>query len=83
MTALLPISDDMDRALLEFKKSNNNDLIQGFELIYTKFNEILTSKGLNELKVKKGDKFNNFFEIFSIKINFSDYSGEFITILVN
>ena len=37
MVALLPISDDMDRALLEFKKSNNNDLIQGFELIYTKF----------------------------------------------
>ncbi len=58
MLALLPISDDMDRALLEFKKSNNNDLIQGFELIYTKFNEILKSKGLNELKVKKGDKFD-------------------------
>ena len=58
MTALLPISDDMDRALLEFKKSNNNDLIQGFELIYSKFNEILKSKGLNELKVKKGDKFD-------------------------
>lgn len=58
MIALLPISDDMDRALLEFKKSNNNDLIQGFELIYTKFNEILKSKGLNELKVKKGDKFD-------------------------
>ncbi len=58
MTALLPISDDMDRALLEFKKSNNNDLIQGFELIYSKFNEILKSKGLSELKVKKGDKFD-------------------------
>ena len=58
MTALLPISDDMDRALLEFKKTNNNDLIQGFELIYSKFNEILKSKGLNELKVKKGDKFD-------------------------
>ena len=58
MVALLPISDDMDRALLEFKKSNNNDLIQGFELIYTKFNEILKSKGLNELKVKKGDIFD-------------------------
>ena len=58
MVALLPISDDMDRALLEFKKSNNNDLIQGFELIYTKFNEILKSKGLKELKVKKGDKFD-------------------------
>ena len=58
MVALLPISDDMDRALLEFKKTNNNDLIQGFELIYSKFNEILKSKGLNELKVKKGDKFD-------------------------
>ena len=58
MIALLPISDDMDRALLEFKKSNNNDLIHGFELIYSKFNEILKSKGLNELKVKKGDKFD-------------------------
>tara|TARA_Y200000002_G_scaffold138145_1_gene113931 strand:- start:584 stop:1072 length:489 start_codon:yes stop_codon:yes gene_type:complete len=58
MLALLPISDDMDRALLEFKKSKNTDLIQGFELIYSKFNEILKSKGLNELKVKKGDKFD-------------------------
>ena len=58
MIALLPISDDMDRALLEFKKTNNNDLIQGFELIYSKFNEILKSKGLNELIVKKGDKFD-------------------------
>ena len=58
MIALLPISDDMDRALLEFKKTNNNDLIQGFELIYSKFNEILKSKGLNEFKVKKGDKFD-------------------------
>jgi len=58
MIALLPISDDMDRALLEFKKTKNNDLIQGFELIYSKFNEILKSKGLNELKVKKGDKFD-------------------------
>ena len=58
MLALLPISDDMDRALLEFKKSKNTDLTQGFELIYSKFNEILKSKGLNELKVKKGDKFD-------------------------
>ena len=33
MTALLPISDDMDRALLEFKKTDNDDLIKGFELI--------------------------------------------------
>ena len=32
MTALLPITDDMDRALNEFKKSENEDLIKGYEL---------------------------------------------------
>ena len=58
MTALLPISDDMDRALLEFKKTENKDLIQGFELIYSKFNEILNSKGLTQMEVNKGDKFD-------------------------
>lgn len=58
MTALLPISDDMDRALLEFKKTENKDLIQGFELIYSKFNEILKSKGLTQMEVNKGDKFD-------------------------
>lgn len=58
MTALLPISDDMDRALLEFKKIENKDLIQGFELIYSKFNEILKSKGLTQMQVNKGDKFD-------------------------
>ena len=45
MTALLPVTDDMDRALNEFKKSKNDDLIQGFELIYNKFHDILKSTG--------------------------------------
>ena len=43
MTALLPITDDMDRALNEFKKSENDDLIKGFELIYNKFHDTLKS----------------------------------------
>ena len=40
MTALLPIADDMDRALSELKKSENDENLQGFELIYSKFNDI-------------------------------------------
>jgi molecular chaperone GrpE len=32
MTALLPSADDMDRALTELKKSENDENLQGFEL---------------------------------------------------
>ena len=49
---------DMDRALLDFKTTENKDLIQGFELIYSKFSEILKSKGLTQMEVNKGDKFD-------------------------
>ena len=38
MTALIPVADDMDRAFAEFKKSENENLIKGFELIYNKLN---------------------------------------------
>ncbi len=59
MTALLPITDDMDRALNEFKKSENDDLIKGFELIYNKFHDILKSNGLSVIEVKIGDVFDS------------------------
>ncbi|MAS30970.1 MAG: nucleotide exchange factor GrpE, partial [Flavobacteriaceae bacterium] len=59
MTALLPIADDMDRALSELKKSENDENLQGFELIYSKFNDILKTKGLTQIDVKIGDKFDS------------------------
>ena len=59
MTALLPITDDMDRALNEFKKSENDDLIKGFELIYNKFHDILKSNGLSVIEVKIGHVFDS------------------------
>ena len=59
MSALLPITDDMDRALNEFKKSENDDLIKGFELIYNKFHDILKSNGLSIIEVKIGDVFDS------------------------
>ena len=58
MTALLPITDDMDRALNEFKKSENEDLIKGYELIHNKFYDVLKSHGLSEMAVNKGDVFD-------------------------
>ena len=50
MTALLPITDDMDRAHNEFKKSENEELIKGFEL---------KSNGLSIIEVKIGDVFDS------------------------
>ena len=58
MTALLPVIDDMDRASLEFGKSKEKGLVEGFSLIKNKTSEILKSQGLIIIEVKKGDEFD-------------------------
>ena len=58
MIALLPMIDDMDRASLEFAKSKDNGLVEGFSLIKNKFSEILKSQGLILIEVHKGDEFD-------------------------
>ncbi len=58
MEALLPVTDDMDRALVEFKKSKNEELIKGYELILNKFSDILKSNGLLRIVVNNGDVFD-------------------------
>ena len=58
MCALLPVTDDMDRALIEFKKSKNEQLIKGYELILNKFTDILKSNGLVRIVVNNGDVFD-------------------------
>ena len=59
MTALIPVADDMDRAFNEFKKSENENLIKGFELIYNKLNDTLKANGLTVIVVNKGDVFDS------------------------
>ena len=59
MTALIPIADDMDRAFNEFKKSENENLIKGFELIYNKLNDTLKANGLTVIVVNEGDVFDS------------------------
>ena len=58
MTALIPVIDDMNRAYAEFKKSENDELIKGFELIYNKLHDTLKSNGLTVIVVNKGDVFD-------------------------
>ena len=58
LQAILPVVDDFDRALTEIKKTDDNVLIVGVELIFEKLKSILVSKGLEEVEIKAGDIFN-------------------------
>jgi molecular chaperone GrpE len=58
MTVLLPILDDFERGLTEIEKSSDQALLQGMQLIYNKFKNTLTQKGLKEIEVKQGDSFD-------------------------
>jgi molecular chaperone GrpE len=58
LQAILPVVDDFDRALAEIKKTDDNILIVGVELIYEKLKSTLISKGLEEVEIKVGDIFN-------------------------
>ena len=83
MTALLPIADDMDRALIELKKSEDSENLQGFELIHSKFNDILKTKGLTIIDVKIGEKFDgeNHEAITQIKADKKEKKGTVIDIV--
>jgi len=58
LLAMLPVLDDFDRALAEIKKTDDNILIQGVELIQEKLKSTLVSKGLEEVEIKVGDAFD-------------------------
>lgn len=58
MTVLLPILDDFDRGMVEMKKLEQKELIEGVELIQNKLKSTLEQKGLTLMKVKQGDVFD-------------------------
>lgn len=58
MTALLPILDDFERGIKEVEKSSDKALLEGMQLIYNKFKNTLSQKGLKEMEVKQGDSFD-------------------------
>lgn len=58
MTVLLPILDDFERGIQEVKKSDDDALLQGMELIFNKLKNTLNQKGLKVMEVKQGDSFD-------------------------
>jgi len=58
MISMLAVLDDFERGLKEISKNGNEADLQGVELIYQKFKNILTEKGLKTMEVHIGDDFN-------------------------
>ncbi|MBT2620240.1 MULTISPECIES: nucleotide exchange factor GrpE [Chryseobacterium] len=58
MVSMLGVLDDFERALKEIAKNGNPTDLQGVELIYQKFKNKLTEKGLKTMEVRAGDSFN-------------------------
>ncbi|WP_185861340.1 nucleotide exchange factor GrpE [Blattabacterium cuenoti] len=60
---LIPILDDFERCIKELRKYKDKDeyLVKGIFFIQEKLIKILKEKGLNKIKIKKGDDFNTDF----------------------
>ncbi len=58
---LLPVIDDLERALTSMKDQSDNSSYEGINLIYQKFKNILTQKGVEEIKTI-GESFNTDFQ---------------------
>ena len=83
LQAMLPVLDDFDRALTEIKKSEDELLLKGVELIHDKFKNTLTAKGLEEVEVRAGDAFNADFAeaITQIPAPTPDLKGKIVDVL--
>ena len=55
---LLPVLDDLEKATAVEKDSGLPAGRQGVNLVLKKFKEVLESEGVEEIKIKAGDKFD-------------------------
>lgn len=83
LQSLLPVLDDFDRAMAEIRKSEDDQLAIGVELIHEKLKSTLVSKGLEELSVRAGDAFNADFAeaITSIPSPSADLKGKIVDVI--
>lgn len=63
ITSLLPILDDMERALQNMEKTENIDSIrEGVELIYTKYLKVLNENGVQKMEIENQNFDTDFHE---------------------
>lgn len=58
MKVLLPILDDFDRAIAQMETLGASEHLTGFNLIFQKLRDNLSSKGLALVEINKGDVFD-------------------------
>ncbi|MEJ8591412.1 nucleotide exchange factor GrpE [Riemerella anatipestifer] len=83
MVNMLAILDDFERALKEIAKTGKEEDLKGVELIYQKFKNKLTEKGLKPIEVNAGDDFNvDFHEaITQIPAPTEDLKGKIVDVI--
>ena len=83
MISMLGVLDDFERALKEMAKNGNEADLQGVELIYQKFKNKLSEKGLKPMEVNSGDSFNvDFHEaITQIPAPSEDLKGKIVDVI--
>ena len=84
MSALLPVMDDFERAQKALEESSDHKASkEGFDLIYNKFNNILTQKGLKPMDDKAGVEFNTEFHeaISQMPVDKKKMKGKIIDVL--
>lgn len=83
MISMLAVLDDFERALKEIAKNGNEADLQGVELIYQKFKNKLSEKGLKPMEVKAGDAFDvDFHEaITQIPAPSEDLKGKIVDVI--
>lgn len=63
ITAILPVLDDMERALDNMRKSDDAQaLLEGVELINNKFHKVLNQEGLTQIETENADFNTDFHE---------------------
>ena len=83
MLSMLAVLDDFERAIKEIAKNGSEADLKGVELIYQKFKNKLSEKGLKTLEVNAGDDFNvDFHEaITSIPAPSEDLKGKIVDVV--
>lgn len=83
ITALLPVLDDFERALKEIAKSDDNEHLNGVQLIQTKLADTLRSKGLKPMEINAGEEFNtdNMEAVTQIPAPTEDLKGKIIDVV--
>lgn len=83
LQAMLPVLDDLDRAMIQISKTDDEILFKGVELIQEKLKSTLVSKGLEEVEVRAGDIFNADFAeaITQIPAPSADLKGKIVDVV--